>query len=153
MVGKPIAMTLLSLHCVCTLGSNGIWTEGSELRKQALYHLSHTSSPFQSGYFGDEALLFAQISLDLDFCIFWFYVDRITVVQPMFSFLPWGWGLTIFFHGLTWNWSLLISASHIAWITYALLQPAMYWDDISWIFCPNWPSNHNPDSTFQSRVK
>jgi hypothetical protein len=37
---------------------------GFELR--ALYHLSHTSSPFCSGYLGDGVLLFAQAGLDGD---------------------------------------------------------------------------------------
>jgi hypothetical protein len=29
------------------------WTQGFVLAKQVLYHLSHTSSPFCCGYFGD----------------------------------------------------------------------------------------------------
>jgi hypothetical protein len=36
--------------CVC---GTGVWIQGFALAKQALYHLSHTSSPFCSGYFGD----------------------------------------------------------------------------------------------------
>jgi hypothetical protein len=31
----------------------GVWTQGFMLIKEAFYHLSHTSSPFCSGYFGD----------------------------------------------------------------------------------------------------
>jgi homogentisate 1,2-dioxygenase len=33
----------------------GTWfsTQGFTLAKQTLYHLSHTSGPFQSGYFGE----------------------------------------------------------------------------------------------------
>jgi hypothetical protein len=34
--------------------------------RQVLYHLSHSSSPFCSGYFGDRVLLFAQTGLDCD---------------------------------------------------------------------------------------
>jgi hypothetical protein len=34
----------------------GVWIEGFALAKQALYHLSHTSSLFCSGYFGDGIL-------------------------------------------------------------------------------------------------
>jgi hypothetical protein len=34
-------------------GSTGVWTQGFTLTKQKFYHLSHTSSPFYSGYFGD----------------------------------------------------------------------------------------------------
>jgi hypothetical protein len=33
---------------------------------QVLYHLSHASSPFCSGYFGDRVLLSVQIGLDRD---------------------------------------------------------------------------------------
>jgi hypothetical protein len=36
---------------------------GFAFAKQALYHLSHTSSLFCSGYFGDRVLLFAQAVL------------------------------------------------------------------------------------------
>jgi hypothetical protein len=32
----------------------GVWTQGFALAKQALYCLSHTFSPFCSGYFGDR---------------------------------------------------------------------------------------------------
>jgi hypothetical protein len=35
------------------LGGIGIWTEDFALTKQTFYSLSHTSSPFCSGYFGD----------------------------------------------------------------------------------------------------
>jgi hypothetical protein len=45
------------------------WDLNSGLRptKQVLYHLSHTSSPFYSGYFGMESHeLFAQAGLNSD---------------------------------------------------------------------------------------
>jgi hypothetical protein len=35
------------------LGGTGVWTQGSTLVKQALYHLHQTPSPFCSGYFGN----------------------------------------------------------------------------------------------------
>jgi hypothetical protein len=35
-------------------GRTGIWTQGFTLAKQTVYHLSHISSPFYSGYFGDR---------------------------------------------------------------------------------------------------
>jgi hypothetical protein len=35
----------------------GVWTQGFALAKQALYHLSHTSSPFYCGYFGVGGLM------------------------------------------------------------------------------------------------
>jgi hypothetical protein len=34
-------------------GGSGVWTQGFTLAKQVLYCLSHTSSPFCFGYFGD----------------------------------------------------------------------------------------------------
>jgi hypothetical protein len=37
-------------------GETGVLTQDLALAKQVLYHLSHTSSPFCSGYFGDEFL-------------------------------------------------------------------------------------------------
>jgi hypothetical protein len=33
-------------------GSTAVWTQGFVFAKQAFYCLSHTSSPFYSGYFG-----------------------------------------------------------------------------------------------------
>jgi hypothetical protein len=37
-------------------GVTGVSTQGFTLAKQALYNLSHTSSPLCSGYFGDGSL-------------------------------------------------------------------------------------------------
>jgi hypothetical protein len=34
----------------------GVWTQSFTLAKQVPYHLSHTSSPFCSAYFGDRGL-------------------------------------------------------------------------------------------------
>jgi hypothetical protein len=34
-------------------GGIGVRTQGFQLTKQLVYHLSHASSPFCSGYFGD----------------------------------------------------------------------------------------------------
>jgi hypothetical protein len=34
----------------------GVGTQGFAVAKQELYHLSYTSSPFYSGYFGDGGL-------------------------------------------------------------------------------------------------
>jgi hypothetical protein len=39
------------IHSV--LDYTGVWTQGFTLAKQAFYDLSHTSSPFCSGYFRD----------------------------------------------------------------------------------------------------
>jgi hypothetical protein len=36
------------------------------LARQTLYHLTHISNPFCSGYFRDKILLFAQARLDFD---------------------------------------------------------------------------------------
>jgi hypothetical protein len=37
----------------------GAWTQGPVLARQALYHLSHSTSPFCIGYFWDMVLLYA----------------------------------------------------------------------------------------------
>jgi hypothetical protein len=49
------------LFCLVVLGF-----ELFTLARQVLYCLSHTSSPFPSGYCGDGVLLFAQADLDND---------------------------------------------------------------------------------------
>jgi hypothetical protein len=43
------------MHFLCSFffGSTRVWTQGFTLTKQALHHLSHTSSPFCSGDFED----------------------------------------------------------------------------------------------------
>jgi hypothetical protein len=46
----------LFIYLFIYLGVTGVWTQGSTLAKQALYCLSHTSTPFCSGYFGDGVL-------------------------------------------------------------------------------------------------
>jgi hypothetical protein len=40
-----------------TFYGTGVGTQGFELAKQAPYHLSHTTSPFFSGYFADGGLM------------------------------------------------------------------------------------------------
>jgi hypothetical protein len=40
-----------------SLGETGVRTQGFALAKQALYHVSHTFSPFCSGYFGNVVSL------------------------------------------------------------------------------------------------
>jgi hypothetical protein len=35
-------------------GGTGVWTLGFTCKAIRLYHLSHISSPFRSGYFGDR---------------------------------------------------------------------------------------------------
>jgi hypothetical protein len=54
------------------------------LANQALYHLSHTSSPFCSDYFGDGVLLFAQTSLDYDPHILCFLLGGQTCASQTF---------------------------------------------------------------------
>jgi hypothetical protein len=49
---------ILKIFFVCGCGI-GILTQGFVFATQVLYCLSHTSSPFYSGYFGDKVLLFA----------------------------------------------------------------------------------------------
>jgi hypothetical protein len=44
----------------------GVWTQGFTLARQALFHLSHSTSPFVcSGYFGNRVSVFSQACLDL----------------------------------------------------------------------------------------
>jgi hypothetical protein len=44
---------ILALFVFLFWGGSGIWIQGFTLGKQAVYHLSQTSSPFCSVYFGD----------------------------------------------------------------------------------------------------
>jgi hypothetical protein len=39
-------------------GGTAIWIQGFALAREALYHLSHSASPFCVGYFGNKVLLF-----------------------------------------------------------------------------------------------
>jgi hypothetical protein len=47
-------MAMLIQLCILFIYGTGVSTQGFTLAKQALYCLSHTSSTFCSGYFGDE---------------------------------------------------------------------------------------------------
>jgi hypothetical protein len=56
---KHIENYFLVVACVCVCLCMCVWqglNSGQVLIKQALYHLSHFSSPFCSGYFGDGVL-------------------------------------------------------------------------------------------------
>jgi hypothetical protein len=44
-----------------------VWIQGFMLVKQTFNCLSHTTSPFSSGYFGDDVLFFAQAGLEPQF--------------------------------------------------------------------------------------
>jgi hypothetical protein len=59
---KTILM-LLSLLLLIFDGT-GVWTRGFMLARQVLYHLSHTSCPFCSDYFGNRILIYSHASLD-----------------------------------------------------------------------------------------
>jgi hypothetical protein len=67
-------------------GTTGTGTQGFTLARQSLYHLSHTYSPFCSGYFGKGISLFAQISL-----------DHSLHIPPCSAFFPLRWSLTDFY--------------------------------------------------------
>jgi hypothetical protein len=47
----------LQLKFLC-FGGTGVYTQGFALAKQVLYCLSHTFSPFCSGYFGEGGFTF-----------------------------------------------------------------------------------------------
>jgi hypothetical protein len=51
-----ISFFLSSFFSFFLFCGTGVWIQGSLLTKQVLYHLSHFSSPFCSGYFGDGVL-------------------------------------------------------------------------------------------------
>jgi hypothetical protein len=57
---------------MATPGYTRVCIQGFVLTRQALYLLSHASSPFCSSYFGDRVSLFAQVGLDSDPPILWF---------------------------------------------------------------------------------
>jgi hypothetical protein len=55
LVGRhPTTWTIPPAFFFFFFGGTEIWTQGFMLAKQALYHLSHTCSPFCCGYFGDR---------------------------------------------------------------------------------------------------
>jgi hypothetical protein len=70
----------------------GIRTQSFALARQGLYCLSHTSSPFYSGYFGDKVLLFVLPGMDHDHTILHFLPHlRWQVCITKFSYwLRWG---------------------------------------------------------------
>jgi hypothetical protein len=41
----------LFVHLFCFVVSTGVWSQGCALARQALYHFSHSTSPFCIGYF------------------------------------------------------------------------------------------------------
>jgi hypothetical protein len=55
---KEITRLLLFFLFYFSFGSTRVRTQGFALAEQVLYFLSHTSSPFFYGYFGDRVLLF-----------------------------------------------------------------------------------------------
>jgi hypothetical protein len=73
----------------------GVWTQGLELGRQLLNHLSQAPSPFHSGYFGDKFLLFAQAILDHGPPILSFQLLlewQVHAIVP--RYFPLRWGLT-----------------------------------------------------------
>jgi hypothetical protein len=79
-------------------GGIGVWTQGFALAKQALYYLSHTFSPFCSGYFGDGVSW--AICLGCSLLISSSQVARITGMSH--------WCLVA---SLSWSWSWFLSLS------------------------------------------
>jgi hypothetical protein len=116
------------------------------LARQALYCLSHASSPFCSGYFADSVWLFAEASLDHNPPILHFLLiliwqaleQQACATTP--SFFPLRWGLANFLPRLFWNAILLISASYLVWDDrHEALHPAIDWDETHTV-CPSWSS-------------
>jgi hypothetical protein len=84
----------LSLSLTLTL-STRVWPQGFALPRQALYHLSHTSIPFHTDYFGDIFSRFAQAGLDNDPPILYFLQFLGWQVHTT-AFSHWDGGLTNF---------------------------------------------------------
>jgi hypothetical protein len=59
--------------------------QGFVFPRLELYGLSHASSPFFSGYFGDKFSLFAQVSLDCNPFLFLFIYFFNSYVHTMFG--------------------------------------------------------------------
>jgi hypothetical protein len=102
-----LALFIYSFIHLFIFGSTGFWTRGFMLARQALYFLSHVSSPLCSDYFGDRVLFLAKACLDHNPPIFGFHHgwdDRFTPpVPPFFSWDVISWN---FWPGLVWNLEL-----------------------------------------------
>jgi hypothetical protein len=57
------------------IGGTGVWSQDCMLRKQALYCLSHTSSPFCFDYFGDMVLW--------TICLDWPWIMILPISAPL----------------------------------------------------------------------
>jgi hypothetical protein len=55
-----------NLSSFFSFSHSGILTQGCKLARQALYHLSHSTSPFSVDYFWDRVSLYALAGLDSD---------------------------------------------------------------------------------------
>jgi hypothetical protein len=102
------------------LGKTGVWTQGLSLVRKTLYHLSHTSSPLCSSYFGDRVLLkpaWTVIPLFLVSHVAW--DDKHGPLHPAI-----GWDEVLRTICLGWPGTavILISASWVARITSLSLQ-------------------------------
>jgi hypothetical protein len=111
----------------------GIWANSFMLARQALYCLSHASSSFCSGYFGDRFSLFVLTSLDHN-SILSFLLSlgwQLCTTTPSFFLLRWGSHKT-FCWGWTRTMMLLISAASVAWDgRQAPLHSTISWDGMS----------------------
>jgi hypothetical protein len=73
-------------HFPFSLGGIRVWTQGSEIVRQTLYHLIHAVSPFGSGYFGDRGLFVPKMGstvILLFYAPFCYWDDRCTPPRPV----------------------------------------------------------------------
>jgi hypothetical protein len=92
----------------------GVWTKSLTFAKQVFYHLSHTSSPFCSGYFETGSCFLSRPTcFKLSTIVEW----QVQATKPSFFPLRWGSHKVFFFFNLGWprTTTLPISASYLAW--------------------------------------
>jgi hypothetical protein len=99
---RPVLHLCYSFLYVC---GTGVWTHVFMLAKQALNLLSHTSSPFCSGYFGD--------GVSRTVCPGWPLTDPPDVSLPKLGLQAWLTSARLllfifitFFFVCVWNWGL-----------------------------------------------
>jgi hypothetical protein len=134
---KDFLFIYLFVYLFIYFSGSGLWTQGFTLAKQAFFYLSHTSSPFCSGYFRDRVLLFAQADLDHDLPIF----------LSLFFFL-WYWSLNSELYTCKEGTLPLEPHLQLMIILFYAFQKSLEWQVgttpsfLRWgltnIFCPGW---------------
>jgi hypothetical protein len=118
----------------------GVWTQGFAPARQALYHLSHVSSPFRSGYFGNRVSLFfpGPPTLQSSYFMLPTYIWNYRSVPPHPAFFHWDGISWTFWPQLVWNWDTP-NLSLLCSLGWRPQYPAICWDGVSLTFCPGRP--------------